>query len=261
MTRREPKSNAVAEPRAYRAPRPSPARVDPTDFANDRRPPIVFERDGQIRTTSREVAEQFGKQHRHVLESIDALIASEPFLSEGGMPIFRQTPYVEPTTGQTYRQYEMTRDGFAVLGMGFTGKRALRFKLDYIAAFNRMETMLKGQSLAGPESLAALVDRLVDQRLEADPRVAVLNYRLPITILQEAGVPPKGRRGFSNTIRGKLVRYCVDREIPMRRSPETDRQMFHVDAVNGWLKLEGNRLIADRLDQIGRQGVLKLVGT
>lgn len=259
MARKNSEINAPAEPKAYRAPRPSSTRVDVTDFANDRRPPIVFERDGQVRTTSREVAEQFGKQHRHVLESIDALIASEPSLSEGGVPIFRQTPYVEPTTGQTYRQYEMTRDGFAVLGMGFTGKRALRFKLDYIAAFNRMESMLKGQSLAGPESLTAMVDRLVDQRLEADPRVAVLNYRLPIDILKSAGVPPKGRRGFSITVRSKLARYCEDREIPVRRSPETDRQMFHVDAVDAWLRLEGNLLIAERLDQIGRQGVLKLV--
>lgn len=109
------------------------------------------------------------------------------------------------------------------------------------------------------DAIPALVDRLVEQRLEADPRVAVLNYRLPIDILIQARVPSRGRRGFSNTVRGRLVRYCVGRQLPMRRSPETDRQMFHVDAIDGWMQLEGRALIRDHIDKVTGQGHLKLV--
>lgn len=259
MARKIPKINAVEGAEAYQASSPVPDNLDGTDVANDRRDPIIFERDGLARTTSREIAEQFGKNHRDVLRAIDDLIEAEPSLA-GGLRIFAQGFYTLPTTGpQQHREFEITRDGFALLAMGFTGKKALRFKMGFIAAFNRMEAMLQGSATLMEDQLAVLVDTLVLQRLEADPRVAVLNYCLPIDILKAAKVPSKGRRGFSNTVRSRLARYCADRDIPTRRSPETDRQMFHVDAVDAWLKQEGNHLIAERMDKIGRQGVLKLV--
>ncbi len=86
--------------------------------------------------TSRDVAEYFEKQHKHVLDSIDELI-------EQGVPNFRLTPYVNAQNGQTYRCFEMDRDGFTLLAMGFTGPKALKFKLAYIAAFNEAIERLK----------------------------------------------------------------------------------------------------------------------
>ncbi|WP_247875296.1 phage regulatory protein/antirepressor Ant [Ochrobactrum sp. Marseille-Q0166] len=111
--------------------------------------PVVFERDGGVFTNSRDVAAYFGKEHRNVIRDIDNLIKSEPNL---GVLNFEQTPYVEPSNGQTYRSYDIDRDGFALLAMGFTGKKALKFKLKYVAQFNAMEQELK--KLASEPSLA-----------------------------------------------------------------------------------------------------------
>ncbi|TDR37566.1 Rha family transcriptional regulator [Aquamicrobium defluvii] len=79
-------------------------------------------KDGKVFANSRDVAEFFGKEHRNVLADIDRLI-------EQGVLDFQQTPYKHPQNGQLYRSYDMTRDGFTLLAMGFTGRRALEFNL------------------------------------------------------------------------------------------------------------------------------------
>lgn len=95
-------------------------------------------------TTSLKVAERFGKEHRNVLADIRGLIGQM-----GGMlkiqhtPMFEETSYIHEQNGQTYPMYYINRDGFTLLAMGFTGKKALKFKLDYINAFNKMELKLK----------------------------------------------------------------------------------------------------------------------
>lgn len=53
--------------------------------------------------------------------------------------MFVETIYVNEQNRQEYPMFIMNRDGFTLLAMGFTGKKAMRFKLDYIAAFNAME--------------------------------------------------------------------------------------------------------------------------
>lgn len=103
---------------------------------NGSRLPIVSMKDGKVFANSRDVADYFGKEHRNVLRDIDALI-------EGGVLNFELTPYINDQNGQTYRAFDMTRDGFTLLAMGFTGKQALQFKLQYIAAFNEMEKTVK----------------------------------------------------------------------------------------------------------------------
>lgn len=100
------------------------------------RQPVVFARDGEVFANSRDVAAFFGKEHRSVLNTIDNLVKQEPDL---GLHNFMQTPYVEPSNGQTYRSFDMDRDGFTLLAMGFTGTKALKWKLRYIEAFNAME--------------------------------------------------------------------------------------------------------------------------
>jgi len=124
--------------------------------------PVVFERDGGVFTNSRDVAAYFSKEHRAVLLAVDNLLKAEPDL---GMHSFMQTPYVEPSNGQTYRSYDIDRDGFALLAMGFTGKKALKFKLKYVAQFNAMEQELKkmasGPSLGFANDAAALRNYLI----------------------------------------------------------------------------------------------------
>ncbi|GAB6178148.1 hypothetical protein JCM16814_30390 [Desulfobaculum senezii] len=96
---------------------------------------LVMLLDDKAMTTSLKVAEMFGKAHRHILRDIERLI-------ERGVPNFEQTSYVHPQNGQEYRMFLMDRDGFSLLVMGFTGNKALAWKLKYIEAFNRMEAEL-----------------------------------------------------------------------------------------------------------------------
>lgn len=107
--------------------------------------PIVIVQDGKVFATSRDVAAFFGKNHRDVLRAIDSLIEDEPALGEGegGLRSFAHTPYLVEATGQRYRMYTMDRDGFTLLAMGFTGPKALKWKLRYIEAFNAMEKRLR----------------------------------------------------------------------------------------------------------------------
>lgn len=115
--------------------------------------------DGKVTTTSIDVARHFGKRHDHVLRDIENLIAQLPpeYLPNFGEASFEVE---QPNGGKvTYPAYRITRDGFTLLAMGFTGKRALQFKLAYIDAFNRMEEQLaqqKDKALADAENNTAL---------------------------------------------------------------------------------------------------------
>lgn len=89
-------------------------------------------------TTSLKIAEKFGKEHAHVLRDIRDMECSEIFReSNFGLSSYKSAQ------GKTLPMYEVTRDGFTLLAMGYTGKEAMRFKEDYINAFNAMENELK----------------------------------------------------------------------------------------------------------------------
>ena len=113
----------------------------PTDSVQVK--PVVILHDGKAVTTSLEVAGYFGKLHKDVLKKIHALIAELPveFHERNFAPT--QIEVKTPTGGSRQDPaYELTRDAFMLLVMGFTGKTALAFKLAYIQAFNRMEMEL-----------------------------------------------------------------------------------------------------------------------
>ena len=104
---------------------------------------ILKEENGQVLASSREVAEKFGKRHDSVLRDIDNLIKSDSTILWSEM--FRETTYTN-SRGKNYRCFDMNRDGFSLLCMGFTGKEALEWKLKYINAFNQMEEKLKSNT-------------------------------------------------------------------------------------------------------------------
>ncbi|EFI4258311.1 Rha family transcriptional regulator, partial [Escherichia coli] len=100
---------------------------------------------GQAVTTSLAVANFFSKRHDDVLKKIRTLDCSPEFCARN----FAETSIsVNQPNGGTRKLpcYQITRDGFAFLAMGFTGKRAARFKEAYINAFNQMEKLLSKPS-------------------------------------------------------------------------------------------------------------------
>lgn len=97
---------------------------------------------------SLQVAEKFEKEHRHILRDVDELTAQN-WAVKG---LFKVSTY-KANNGQKYRKFYMNRDGFTLLAMGFTGQKALEWKLQYINAFNRMENIIREkQSPAWQES-------------------------------------------------------------------------------------------------------------
>ena len=92
-------------------------------------------------TTSLQIAEAFKKQHTKVIRAIENLIEGLP--KNGDTPkMFYKAWYIHPQNSQKYPMYYMNRDGFSLLVMGFTGKKALEWKLKYIEAFNQMESYI-----------------------------------------------------------------------------------------------------------------------
>lgn len=96
-------------------------------------------KNGVAVVSSRVVAKDFGKRHSHVCDTIRNLTAEN---SEVKNMMIKST-YVH--RGNEYDEYLLTRDGFSLLVMGFTGKEALQWKLQYIEAFNKMEEQIKNQ--------------------------------------------------------------------------------------------------------------------
>nr|WP_244576850.1 Rha family phage regulatory protein [Escherichia coli] len=105
--------------------------------------------DGQAVTSSLAVANFFSKRHDDVLKKIRTLECSASFTARN----FSVSDYTD-CTGRKLPCYLITRDGFAFLAMGFTGKRAARFKESYINAFNQMERSLSGAGAADMSSVA-----------------------------------------------------------------------------------------------------------
>lgn len=93
----------------------------------------------QVVTNSLKVADVFEKEHRHVLDSIRQILAAE----NSAARFFYETTY--ENRGKQYPMYLMNRDGFSLLVMGFTGAKAMQWKIKYIEAFNAMEEQLKAQ--------------------------------------------------------------------------------------------------------------------
>lgn len=111
---------------------------------------LVFKGDNnRIFTNSLLVAEKFGKQHKHVIESIKKIIHS----AENSAQFYVSATYVD-NSGKNNVMYVMNRDGFTLLTMGFTGDKAFQFKLDYIEAFNRMEEQIKNGGFEIPKSFS-----------------------------------------------------------------------------------------------------------
>ncbi|MCG9097848.1 Rha family transcriptional regulator [Laribacter hongkongensis] len=135
------------------------------------------------RTTSLKVAEVFGKLHKHVLAKIESLDCSDDFASANFSAQARMVKIDNGATRET-KYYEMTKDGFMFLVMGFTGKKAAQIKEAYINAFNWMAQQLFGKPTAPQTTTAdersplrAAVSMLVGKRSLMYPEAYALVHQ------------------------------------------------------------------------------------
>ena len=99
--------------------------------------------------TSLDIAETFEKEHFHVLRDIEKLECSEEFRQSN----FGLTSYTDKQ-GKSRKAYYITRDGFTLLVMGYTGEKAMRFKEAYIRQFNNMEKLLHEKYIEREKGIA-----------------------------------------------------------------------------------------------------------
>lgn len=200
---------------------------------------LVTTKNGKAITTSLKVAEVFERQHRTVLESIRDLECSADFTQQN----FLLSEYKD-STGRTLPMYELTRDGFTFLAMGFTGSKAAQFKEDYIKAFNMMEARLIAKQdsyiIADPierakrwieEQQEALLmkpkaeyfDALVDRNLLTNFRETAKELKVKESYLIQWLLD---KRYLYRDIKGKLQPYAqyvpILFELKEYRNPKTD---------------------------------------
>lgn len=153
--------------------------------AGDR--PRLFLQGGTFRCGSRDIAAHFGKQHKNVLRDIDRIL--EDLGPEFGRLNFEPSSYLNEQNKQQ-RAFNLSRDGFALLAMGFTGADAIAWKVRYLETFNAMEAELSriaSPALAAPDvigriekiegDLNALIDLSLSQPVPEPGFIVVKAYK------------------------------------------------------------------------------------
>ncbi|EKM1540825.1 Rha family transcriptional regulator [Campylobacter upsaliensis] len=140
--------------------------------------------------TSLDIARVFGKRHDHVLRDIENLLkdlreigASNELLNFG--EVVRISKTTNPKSGKLVNRkmpmYKITRDGFSLLAMGFTGKKALQWKIAFIDAFNTMEKLLQKEIYSPNKYLTDLMRQIYPNLPQDDYEINVLITNKPHT--------------------------------------------------------------------------------
>ena len=130
-------------------------QITPSTSAQNSSLPIVQIADGHATTLSTQVADYFGKRHDNVIRSVKCLIKSAPELNGRNFAPVE----IKDAKGELRPAYRMDRKGFVLLSMGFTGERALKFKIAYIDAFDRMEEELRNSTADKLKAVIPLTPR------------------------------------------------------------------------------------------------------
>lgn len=187
---------------------------------------LVIMHDRQAVTTSLQVAKNFEKEHKHVLESIKNLVAENSATKN----MFVGGTYVN--RGKEYPMFYMNRDGFSLLAMGFTGKKALQFKLKYIDAFNQMEKQLQQQKpLSLPEQISLIAKGY--ENLSAD--VEDIKNRMGLPSNMALAFSKKRNAKIINVLGGKKSNAYQDKNVrakTYRALFSSYRETFDQDRYN-----------------------------
>ena len=140
---------------------------------------ILSTQNGEPVASSRQIAENFGKEHKHVLDAVKNLVAE----NSAAKSMFYETTF--ENRGKQYPMYLMNRDGFSLLVMGFTGKAALEWKLKYIQAFNEMEKKLATPQMPKLSKELQALFLLDDRTQRQEQRITALENTMTVDYNQQ----------------------------------------------------------------------------
>lgn len=206
---------------------------------------LVILKNKEAVTTSLQVAESFDKKHRHVLSAIDEL---KEGVAENWADLFWEDTYVHPQNKQSYRIIYMNRNGFSLLAMGFTGKKALNFKLQYIEAFNKMEKEIKGSLTLLPKTKREMALLALAANEETNERVDAIESDLNDLKNNQLLAEPDYRT-ISNMVRNKIRVICNQQHLNSKAKAELFKDL------NGGIKritgaVARNRIKAKQFDDV-----------
>ena len=156
---------------------------------------LVFKgQNNQALTNSLLVAEKFGKEHRNVIRAIEDIVCAQNCAQTNNQQLtkmFALAYYDVPLnngTGAVRKapMYVMNRDGFTLLAMGFTGEKALQFKLDYINAFNQMEETIRNGGHHVPGSFREALLLAAEQQARIEEQQKMIEANRPKVLFAEA---------------------------------------------------------------------------
>ena len=163
---------------------------------------LVNQFNGELVVSSRQIAENFGKQHKNVVQAIENIKAENSAVTK----MFIESSY-KAGTGKNYKEYLLTRDGFSLLVMGFNGSEALDWKLRYIEAFNKMEATLKEQKQLTPMQMLELQFKVLKDHekklIEVDEKVANLENTMTIDYGQQEVIQRIAKERLVDVLGGK----------------------------------------------------------
>lgn len=197
---------------------------------------LVFQnRNGNDVTTSLIVAQVFGKEHKNVVRDIENLSCSETFNQLN----FERITYKD-ARNREQTAYEMTKDGFSFLVMGYTGAKAGEFKEKFISEFNKRESLLKNDDYILMRSQQILqkrieiaeekIKRLEQQNSKLQPKAFFADCIMQsedcisigemANILKQNGLFGKGQNSFFEWLRwsGYLLNRGSRYNLPSQRS-------------------------------------------
>lgn len=199
---------------------------------------LVEIKNGQPTTSSLRVAEVFEKQHKDVLRDIRELKTTvdknleSADLRSVDLSMFQEDFYEVSNNNRKYPMFNMNKDGFVLLVMGYTTKRATQFKLQYIAQFNKMEKFIKQQTEPSlPQDYATALEQLAKQvRLNESLQIKVDQLSQP-TMAEQTELLPNVL--YSTEEIAQEIGYSSARALNQRMYAE--RVVYYSKKDRSWL--------------------------
>jgi len=190
---------------------------------------ILSTQNGEPVASSRQIAENFGKEHRNVMRDVDSL--KKDVLNFEQMFFETETP---DSYGRPQRTYLMNRDGFSLLVMGFTGKAALEWKLKYIAAFNAMEKQLATPQMPKLSKELQALFLLDDRTQRQEQRITVLENTMTVDYNQQRVLRKSISRAVISALGDEKAPAYIDNHVRSKVYSECNHDVqdwFRVNSV------------------------------
>ena len=182
----------------------------------------------QVVVSSRQIAEHFEKEHKHVLQSIREILTAE----KSAVKFFGESSYLNER-GKINPEYLMNRDGFSLLVMGFTGKKALEWKIKYIEAFNAMESEIK-QGKALPKGKDETIKAKRVNVMETNARVRESNQYLKIAA--QIDIPE-----YRYILQAKSAE-ALNGGVPVLPMQEVEKKTYSAKEIGKMFGVSANRI-------------------